>query len=243
MEFPNLTPVFVSFGALLLGWVIGFFDSNLRTRKKIKEAEKKAESAIKEAQDRTADAESRLSILASTVPDDAGILRLKQQGTEVSLELDGEKISSSALTAEQKKRLVGLLTLMRPWLETESAAGAARPVAVPHAEPTPRESVRPEPAPLPMPSLVPEGKLPEAKKPTQPPLSIVEQINAILQLRMMGTPLSKHDIRLQESHEGGVEVMVGIKKYETVEDVPDPEIKAAIRKAIEEWEKKYTPGL
>jgi hypothetical protein len=37
-------------------------------------------------------------------------------------------------------------------------------------------------------------------------------------------------------------VWVGVKKYETVEDVPDGEIKTAIRLAIKEWEDKYTPG-
>jgi hypothetical protein len=234
MELPNLTPVWISFGALLLGWVIGFFDSNLRTRKKIKEAETKAQAAVKEAQDKATEAESRLAILASTVPDDAGILRLKQVGEEFSLELDGEKVGTPGLSSDQRKRLIGLLSLMRPWLEAESAPAApVRPVA---SIPTP-----PEPAPLPMQPLVPEIK--PDPKPAPPPSSIVEQIDAILQFRMMGTPLSRLDIRLQESHEGGVEVMVGRKKYDTVEDLPDVEVKAAIRKAIEEWEKKYTPGM
>ena len=236
MQLPDLTPVLISFGALLLGWVIGFVDSNLRTRKKIKAAETKAEAEIKEAQAKAAEAESRLAIFAATIPDDAGVLRLKQVEGGFALELDGERVSNSALTAEQKKRLIGLLAQMRPWLEADSAqVPAERPIA-PHPAP-------PEPAPLPVQSLVPEGKLPDPKKPAPPPVSIVEQIDAILQRHMMNTPLARLDIRLQESHEGGVEVMVGRKKYDTVEDLPDVEIKAAIRKAIEEWEKKYTPGL
>ena len=38
-------------------------------------------------------------------------------------------------------------------------------------------------------------------------------------------------------------VWVGVDKYETVDDVPDEQVKAAIRAAIAEWENKYTPGL
>ena len=48
---------------------------------------------------------------------------------------------------------------------------------------------------------------------------------------------------LQESIQGGVEVYVGLNKFDAVDDVPDQEIKAAIRSAIAEWEKKYTPGI
>jgi hypothetical protein len=47
---------------------------------------------------------------------------------------------------------------------------------------------------------------------------------------------------LQESPEGGVIVWVGIDKFQGVEDVPDENIKAAIRAAIAQWENKYTSG-
>jgi hypothetical protein len=96
------------------------------------------------------------------------------------------------------------------------------------------------------PEIVPPA-FPEAKtdvKPATPPppLSIVEQINSVLQMRMVNTPLAKRDIRLRESYEGGVEVLVGLKKYASVDEVPEEEVRSAIRAAIAEWEKKYTPG-
>jgi len=71
----------------------------------------------------------------------------------------------------------------------------------------------------------------------------VAQINSVLQARLAGTPLADKGVRLQESLEGGVLVWVGINKYESIDDVPDEQIKAAIRAAIVEWENKYTPGL
>jgi hypothetical protein len=34
-----------------------------------------------------------------------------------------------------------------------------------------------------------------------------------------------------------------LTRYTSVDEVPDAEVKAAIRAAIAEWENKYTPGL
>ena len=48
---------------------------------------------------------------------------------------------------------------------------------------------------------------------------------------------------MMESPSGGVSVYVGVNRYEGIDEVPDDAIKAAIRTAIAEWEKKYTPGM
>ena len=69
------------------------------------------------------------------------------------------------------------------------------------------------------------------------------QIDSVLQARLEGTALADRGIFLTQSPEGGVIVYVGLTRYNGVDDVPDPEIKAAIRAAISEWEDKYTPGL
>jgi hypothetical protein len=71
----------------------------------------------------------------------------------------------------------------------------------------------------------------------------VAQIDSVLQTRLAGTPLAEKGIRLQESPEGGVLVWVGVEKYGGIDDVPDAQIKTALRAAIAEWENKYTPGL
>jgi uncharacterized membrane-anchored protein len=74
-------------------------------------------------------------------------------------------------------------------------------------------------------------------------LSIVQQIDTVLQARLENTPLAGRGIRLQESIQGGVEVYVGSRKFLSIDDVSDEDVKAAIRSAIAEWEKKYTPGM
>ncbi len=93
----------------------------------------------------------------------------------------------------------------------------------------------PTPAPVTPPALAIKDDKPAA------PLSMVAQIDEILQTKLATTTYAGRGIRLQESPEGGVTVLVGIHKYAGVGEVPDAEIQAIIRLAIAEWEKKYTP--
>ena len=80
-------------------------------------------------------------------------------------------------------------------------------------------------------------------RPAAPATSIVGQIDAILQERLAGSPLEDRGVFLAQSPDGSVNVYVGLTRYMGIEEVPDAEIKAAIRAAISEWENKYTPGL
>ena len=79
------TPVLYIFIGLivgiLIGWAIGFFDSNGRADKKIKIAEANAESKIREAEKKIAQADEQFSLesrLSPSVKDDPGLLRLKK---------------------------------------------------------------------------------------------------------------------------------------------------------------------
>ncbi|MBN1449493.1 MAG: hypothetical protein JW963_00610 [Anaerolineales bacterium] len=177
---------------------------------------------------------------------------------QLRLQMDGRRMNTSALDAEQRKRLVAILTQMRPWLEAPTSTPSAGPGPVPSPRaasspkvppparamlaPTPSLSSKPTRAPSPA-SKPAAPSTAEEDEPSVLPESIVAQIDSVLQVRLVSTPLAGKGIRLQESPEGGVLVWVGINKYESIDDVPDEQIKAAIRAAITEWENKYTPGL
>jgi hypothetical protein len=216
------------FIAVIVGWFIGFLDSNLRTAKKIEAAESSAELKMQEAERKIA----RAAQNSSTQQDEPGLLRLRKNEGRFTLELDGTLITGE-ISSDQRKRLIELITVFRLWLEG--------PVITPPA-PDPVQEVVPHPVqPSPPKPLAPIKK-PEAEK-VIASTSIVQQIDTILQTNMTDTPLAKRGIRLQESIQGGVEVYVGLQKFLAVEEVPDEAIKAAIRAAIAEWEKKFTPGL
>ena len=215
--------------ALLVGWLIGFLDSNLRTSRKIEAAENKARLAVSEAEKMLAAAQPQVKSGTPTSIDEPGLLRLKNVNGTASLEMDGTQLNVRSVSADQKKRLIELLTYIRPWVE----GGQPLPLV---SKPVPPFSAPIQPITQP----VPPAKPVEEKNIRS--LSIVAQIDMVLQARLADTGLASRGIRLTESSVGGVEVYVGLQKYPTLDDVPDLEIKTAIRAAIAEWEEKYTPG-
>lgn len=241
----NLSPILIPLLALLAGWAIGFFDSNLRTSKKIKQAEDSARTAIQAAEKRFADERAKLVSETPSVHDDPGLMRVKNENGTLTLDLDGARVNTSAITAGQRKRLIEVLGAMRPWLEGKPASTPPPPPAPAPVAATPASSPPPPVAPPPAVTASKAAK-PAKKKADEPepaPTSIVGQINLILQARIANTPLESPGVALIESPTGGVLVYIGLDKYEGVEDVPDEEVKVAIRAAIAEWERKYTPGL
>lgn len=190
--------------------------------------------------------------------DDPGLMRIKNESGYITLDLDGTRVDTAALSVDQRKRLIEMLNVIRPWLEGKPAPAvvpapapapivtqAPPPLPSKPAIPTPTVST-PRPAPVPQPPATPAGKSAANAKAeeTQPKaIGIVGQIDTVLQARLIGTALEGRGIYLSNSPEGGVVVNVGLDKYNGIDDVPDPEIKAALRAAITEWENKYTPGL
>jgi hypothetical protein len=161
---------------------------------------------------------------------------------EVRLKMDGQRMDTSTLDAEQRKRLIAILNQMRPWLEAPKAASTRpAPASTPSIVSRPTPAATPAPAADDRPTAPPPPE--DDEELASAPQSIVAQIDSVLQARLAGIPLKEKGVRLQESLEGGVLVWVGVNKYETVDDVPDEQVKAAIRAAIAEWEDKFTPGL
>lgn len=215
----------VGLGMLFLGWLIGFIDSNLRANKKVRAAELKAEVEIEAARQKAAQAQP------ATLPE-ASILRLwSGPDQQLHLELEGTDLGApGTLLPDQRRRLIAVLSRARPWVEAPPAAVPPRPA--PAAEPPPPV------VPLPV-EPVKASPFPGRPRPVEPapaPLSIVEQINEILQKRLAGTPLGRKAISLSESPTGGVIVTLGVNRYQGLDAVPDPDVVAAIRAAIAEWE-------
>ena len=237
--------IIVGLVALLVGWAIGFFDSKLRADKKIKVAEEKAQLTVQKAKGEA----ERAAMMARAAAESAQpalpgktLLRFWLDSAEhPALDMDGQTVDTAPLSEPNRKRLLGLLNAMRPWIEGKTAA----PVAVPAPAPQPVTPPAAPAAPAQVKAAAPVPPVAAAIKDEKiiAPLSIVEQIDEILQSRLAASPLAGRGIWLQESPEGGVIVWVGMQKFAGVDEVTDPDVQSIIRAATAEWEKKYTPGM
>jgi hypothetical protein len=129
----------------------------------------------------------------------------------------------------------------------DSTAGSAiktMPVPPPASIPI-NEEAGPIPVPIPVP--VPVQHQPPAPKPAQKPgaestkkpaLTMVEQIDEILQEVIDNSEKPDKKIRLIEEPNEGVAVWVGSEHYIGIDAVPDPIVKDLIRLAVKEWDKR-----
>ncbi len=185
---------------------------------------------------------------------DNSLLKLSLDNNQPRLDLDGQRVDTSQLTVEQRKRLIDLMVTMRPWIEARPAAApqtVSRPIAAQTPSlSTPRSpsgTTQPPPAAasVSQPKPAPAAAAPAPASKDEPPASassMVAQIDSILQKSLIGTSLAERGIRLIESPQGSVIVMVGMERFSGVGEVTDPQVQAAIKAAIAEWEKKFVPG-
>lgn len=68
-----------------------------------------------------------------------------------------------------------------------------------------------------------------------PPQSMIEQINEILQKKLIDVSGELKALRLVEGPGGAVRVLIGVRSF-SLDEVPDPEASQLIRDAVAEWE-------
>ncbi|MCC6148261.1 MAG: hypothetical protein IT308_11930 [Anaerolineaceae bacterium] len=123
-----------------------------------------------------------------------------------------------------------LETFVRP---PEPTLQPAAPLAFPSA-PAQMEAIPPPPVGRSVTGDKPVVE--ELKKPAA--ITIVGQIDEILQERLAGTPLEERGIRIAEDVREGVVVWIGTKRYIGVEGVPDLDVRGEIKAAVATWERR-----
>ena len=68
-------------------------------------------------------------------------------------------------------------------------------------------------------------------------LSVIDEVNDILQKKLAGSPLAGKGIHLMENHNNEIRFWVGLNSYDDVDEIPESEIRQIIDAAVKEWEK------
>ena len=139
----------------------------------------------------------------------------KRDLVEFWLEMNGTRLNKrESLAPEQRNRLVNTLIDLRPWLDIAPVASAS---IVDKAEPVVN-------------SIAPGKKGKPDNKEVKPPIvikTIVQQIDEVLQAKLRTSSFVNRDIGLEEGPGGMVLVKDGLKKFEGIDAVPEPEIQVS----------------
>jgi hypothetical protein len=81
-----------------------------------------------------------------------------------------------------------------------------------------------------------EPEIEEDGEPEVKMLSVVDEVNEILQRKLHGSPLAGKGIHLMENHNKEIRFWVGLNSFNDVEEIPDPEVRKIIDESVREWE-------
>ena len=130
----------------------------------------------------------------------------------------------------------GAVEEARPAPEPVSPSPVSTPLLTPVKAPSTAETVRkPSANPIDFFAHALQSDVPKA---SAEPKSIAGQVDEILQEKLVESPLANRAIRLMELPGKGMVVMVGLNQYDGVDAVPDADVRALIRSAVSEWERR-----
>jgi len=162
-------------------------------------------------------------------PFDQARLWRDAEGGPLKVEVDGMNFTNpDLLSYDQRRRMEAWFENLQVWL-------GHRPAFSGQKEQKPEPPASGSKDMTGMGDNFPESP-PKKTGPLPPAKSIVFQIDAILQDQISGTPLADRGIRLAEAPGQGVMVWLGLNHFQGIDAVPDPEVQAAIRKAVKTWE-------
>lgn len=169
------------------------------------------------------------------------VLRHPQRGLRVEI---GGRRYNRANEIKDRRHEVDLLTTIGALQQFVQLGFAApvetKPDTTPVELPAGSEPLQlPSMNPLKQMSVLREREQKKAREKSEGPQTIVEQIEAILIKRLIGSPFEGRGIHMRPGLHGAAHIDVDGRAYESVEDVPDPAIKEFIKSAIREWEKTY----
>jgi hypothetical protein len=181
------------------------------------------------------DSNSERASREQVLSDSEQSVRIWREGKEQRLVVEIGGVShyrSSDLDENQNHIISGLLRELQAWmgLTAPPPAETVKPAAPEIDEETQKTSLNP--LKIFSRSIEPLEKTGSGDT----DLSIVGQIDEILQAKLAGTHLDERGIRLVEGPDQSMVIQVGLQSYDEIDAVPDDQVRQLIRLSVAEWE-------
>ena len=214
MEFQNALLIFIVLFALAIGFFLGLFLISLDAPFLRKLFQKDVpDETPEQVKNELADSpDEHQPEIKKPSPDSQLVLKVwREEGQAPVYEFDGKYLEKEALP----KDILNVITISEE--KPEEDKPTPKPVAV---------DTIPEPVLEPGDDEETEIKM----------LSVVDEVNEILQRKLHGSAMAGKGIHLMENHNKEIRFWVGLESYNDVAEIPDPEIQALINAAVKEWE-------
>ncbi len=165
-------------------------------------------------------------------------------GKKVITEVDGEHYRDyQVLSPEQKSRIKRMISLWSDWAGIVPDVKVEKAAPVLEATPPTQNEALAKIGPVLDWSVAEALKTPEQKEAADQvellrPKTVAGQISEIIDRMLEGNPLREKGIKLIENNHHGVDVWIGMEKFDGVDAVPNPEARQLIREAVAQWERE-----
>ena len=205
--------IFIVIFSLLIGFFLGMFLLSLNTplANKLLKRETPEEPDLPAAEKAAPEHSTPVEKIKKPSPNSRLILKVwKEEGTPPVYDLDGTYLEKEDLPRE----ILNVITI--------------------HEEAPPKPTLQPSTAAEEAHLILEDED--EADSETKM-LSVIDEVNDILQKKLTGSPLAGKGIHLMENHNKEIRFWVGLSSYDDVDEIPDPEIRQIIDAAVKEWER------
>ena len=213
---PTVLLIFIVIFSLAIGFFLGLFLLSLNTplTRTLTNKEEQASGVGGQII-----SDLPFSVVRKPTPESQLLLQVwKEEGKPPVYELDGKYLEKDQLPREIKN----MITVQNDML---SQAEPAHPLP-------PAEFLPPSVEDIPVIDEEDEEAAEEIKI-----LSVVDEVNNILQKKLIGSPLAGKGIHMMENHNNEIRFWVGLNSYDDVEEIPDPEVRQIIDESVKEWER------
>ena len=219
MEMQTAILIFIVIFALAIGFFLGLFlvslDAPFLRKLFQKNGKEEVDGSTEsvEAVSTVPEQQERPEVKKPTPGSELVLQVWKEAGKAPVYETDGNYLEKEALPEE----ILNIITIHQE-----------APKQAPAAPQPPEEGITEEPV----------QEIEEEEEGEIQMLSVVDEVNDILQRKLHGSPLAGKGIHLMENHKQEIRFWVGLESFDDVEDIPDPEIRKFIDDAVREWEEK-----